>query len=401
MQTDASCWLQLAITYRGAGKHVAALKTLLRVVELDPLSWQARYLVADIQRQIGLYDEALLAFLELKKELPEELVIAAAVAETRLSLALAEARNGFTTRCIASLQGCLQSSIDLLDKGQSAARIGWKLIGDALLKLSTLLPGDNEAIRETAENLSTRLAEEDIDKSNPTVTVVTTKTMTDVVSVKPLSAVCGALAVLAHSMRMLLYPQADDTSGSAWFDIGQALHRLEDCYSELGLSRKLEDVRIESVHCVRTALQKEPLNGMFWNLLGVLSTRVSPKLAQHALIRACELNLRVSWTSITIVFPADACLCLQSAVPWTNLGLFYLFHEDYELSNKAFLRAQVLDPDYPQAWLGQAALARMHGEEEQALTLTEHAATLSNGSVVSLPLQRCTREKLIAKSCTA
>ena len=115
MQTDASCWLQLAIAYRGAGKHVAALKTLLRVVELDPLSWQARYLVADIQRQIGLYDEALLAFLELKKELPEELVIAAAVAESRLSLALAEARNGFTTRCIASLQGCLQSSIDLID----------------------------------------------------------------------------------------------------------------------------------------------------------------------------------------------------------------------------------------------------------------------------------------------
>lgn len=72
----------------------------------------------------------------------------------------------------------------------------------------------------------------------------------------------------------------------------------------------------------------------------------------------------------------------QSAVPWTNLGLFYLSHEDYELANKAFLRAQVLDPDYPQAWLGQAALARLHHDDAQAAVLTEHAATLANGSVV-------------------
>ena len=74
---------------------------------------------------------------------------------------------------------------------------------------------------------------------------------------------------------------------------------------------------------------------------------------------------------------------LQSAIPWSNLGLFYLKHEDYELANKAFLRAQVLEPDYAQAWLGQAALARLHGDLAQAALLTEHAAGLSNGSVVS------------------
>ena len=64
--------------------------------------------------------------------------------------------------------------------------------------------------------------------------------------------------------------------------------------------------------------------------------------------------------------------------------MFYLSHEDFELANKAFLRAQVLDPDYPQAWLGQAALARLNGEVGQAAVLTEHAAGLSNGSVVGL-----------------
>lgn len=300
MQEDPSCWLQLAIAYRGAGKHVAALKTLLRVTELDPSSWHARYLIADIQRQIGLYEEALSAFLDLQKELPEELVIGAAIAETRLSLALAEAKNGFNLRCISSLTTCLYSCIDLLDKGQAAARIGWKIIGDALVKLSALLKGDDGPVRQILETLSTRLAKEDIDKSNPAVTVVTTRFVNDIVKDKPLSAVCAASAVLAYSMRMLLYAQADDAVGSAWFDIGQALHQLEDHYRELGTSRKLEDVRIESVHCVRMALQKEPLNGTFWNLLGVLSSKVSAKLAQHALIRACELNVRVSPLSMIL-----------------------------------------------------------------------------------------------------
>lgn len=294
MQGDASCWLQLAIAYRGAGNHVAALKTLLRVTELEPCSWQAKYLIADIQRQIGLFDEALSAFLALQKELPEELVVAAAIAETRLSLALAEAKNGYTARCVSSLHACILSSMNLLDKGQSAARIAWKVVGDALVKLSALLREDDKAIRAVVKELTARLAAEDIDKSNPSVTVITTRYMSDIVEDRPLSGVCGALAVLSYSMRMLLYAQADDAAGSAWFDIGQALHQLENHYRELGLQRKTEDVRIESVHCVRTALQKEPLNGTFWNLLGVLSAKMSPKLAQHALIRACELNVRVS-----------------------------------------------------------------------------------------------------------
>lgn len=312
MQEDASCWLQLAIAYRGAGKHVAALKTLLRVLELDPTGWQARYLIADIQRQIGLYEEALAALVLLQQEMPEELVIGAAVAETRLSLALSEALNGLTSRSVESIKACLRSCLDLLDKGQTASRIGWKLVGDALMKLSSLLPGEDETIRATVEDLTARLSKEDIDKSNPAVTVITTRTMSGIVSQKPLSAVCGALAVLAYSMRMLLYPQADDAAGSAWFDVGQALHRLEDHYAELELNRRPDDVRIESVHCVRMALQKEPLNGTFWNLLGILSAKVSAKLAQHALIRACELNVRVS-------FLVHLC---ESAEKWLQIDVY-------------------------------------------------------------------------------
>lgn len=78
---------------------------------------------------------------------------------------------------------------------------------------------------------------------------------------------------------------------------------------------------------------------------------------------------------------------MQSATPWTNLGLFYLRNDDIQLANKAFLRAQIIDPDYAQAWLGQAALAQINGETAQAEALIAHAASFGNGAVVRMALR--------------
>lgn len=61
------------------------------------------------------------------------------------------------------------------------------------------------------------------------------------------------------------------------------------------------------------------------------------------------------------------------------MGIFYLKHEDYHLANKAFLKAQVLDPDWPHVWLGQSCLAALHGDERDRRVLVSHAWTLSNG----------------------
>ncbi|GEM07180.1 hypothetical protein Rt10032_c02g1197 [Rhodotorula toruloides] len=66
----------------------------------------------------------------------------------------------------------------------------------------------------------------------------------------------------------------------------------------------------------------------------------------------------------------------RSAVPWTNLGLFYLVHGDEELADQAFLKAQVLDPDWAAAWVGQSTLADMAGHAVEASVLLEHAVSL-------------------------
>jgi superkiller protein 3 len=61
---------------------------------------------------------------------------------------------------------------------------------------------------------------------------------------------------------------------------------------------------------------------------------------------------------------------------WTNLGLLYVHYQDLELASQAFLRAQVLDSNYPLAWLGQGLVASAHGQESEAESISEHIVGL-------------------------
>lgn len=61
---------------------------------------------------------------------------------------------------------------------------------------------------------------------------------------------------------------------------------------------------------------------------------------------------------------------------WTNLGLLYLHHGDLELANQALYKAQVLNPEYSLAWVGQAFVAIKNGHLPQVKAVLEHAITL-------------------------
>lgn len=57
------------------------------------------------------------------------------------------------------------------------------------------------------------------------------------------------------------------------------------------------------------------------------------------------------------------------------------------MANKAFLKAQVLDPEWPQVWLGQACLAALHGDERERRVLISHAWMLAGGTVAEADLE--------------
>lgn len=109
-------------------------------------------------------------------------------------------------------------------------------------------------------------------------------------------------------------------------------------------------------HLVKLA----PTKWQNWNLLGIVSSTKEindPALAQHCFIKAVNLDKK-TFTS------------------WSNLGVFYLMHGDIKLANKAFSRAQQSDTSFLNAWIGQAWIAELIGENDEAMDLFRHCTQL-------------------------
>lgn len=73
----------------------------------------------------------------------------------------------------------------------------------------------------------------------------------------------------------------------------------------------------------------------------------------------------------------------QNPIVWSNLGFLYLKDGDSDLAGQAFLKSQTLDPDCSLAWIGQGILTLQSGRGADARSFFQHAAELSNDSMVS------------------
>ncbi|GJN90635.1 hypothetical protein Rhopal_003647-T1 [Rhodotorula paludigena] len=355
---DVSTWVKLGVAYRHSGKHVAALKVFVKALALDPHSWFAKYSVADVQREIGLLDPAIRTFREILVERPDELGVRVVLAETALSKGVGEQRGGFMVRAEESLVEALREATSIVEKG-TATRVAWKVVADALSGLSKIpQPALEDEAVELMSRLLDHLASQDVDSKIGAVSAVTVDQLQGVAGGATPSQLAIALSVLASKMRVLLETQNEAATGSAWYDLGIAISNFRSRLSSFtAWPVSPEQTLQQAIRCLKYALHKEPLNATFWNALGVLSFDLSPRLAQHCFIRAVEHNSR-------------------SAIPWTNLGLFYLVHGDEDLANQSFLKAQVLDPEWAAAWVGQATLADLAGHAVEASVLLEHAFSL-------------------------
>ncbi|GAA5925404.1 SKI complex subunit tetratricopeptide repeat protein SKI3 [Sporobolomyces koalae] len=359
---DVTTWIKLGVAYRHSGKHVAAIKVFVKALAFDPSSWYAKYSIADVQREIGLLEPAITAFREILADRPEELGVRVVLAETALQKGLEELRAGFTARAEESLIEALRQAVTIIE-GATAIRVAWKVTADALSGLSRL---SEFSLEEDARSLAVKVADlcaaQDVDAKIEGSSVVTLAVIQPNIDTLSLSVLLSALAVTSYKMRVLLESQNELAIGAGWYDLGVSISSFRPRLAAFADSQiTAEQALQQAIRCLKFALHKEPLNSTFWNALGVLSFDLSPRLAQHCFIRSIEHNSR-------------------TAVPWTNLGLFYLVHGDEDLANQAFLKAQVLDPEWTAAWVGQATLADMAGHALEASVLLEHAFSIPGGS---------------------
>ncbi|GJE96722.1 TPR-like protein [Phanerochaete sordida] len=349
---DQLSWLRLGEAYSKASRLAAALKALGRARELKPDDWICAYFLAEVYRQMGQFQQAIDAFAEILQTQPSELRVLLTLAQTHLEFGRAQLAASFTARAEASFVESIRVVLTAVDLSPGFRRIAWKTAADALYELAKLSTfSDVEVVASTVEHVVPLVLNRPADHvfelfpSSPALNTAAPALM---------SQSLLEVALHAYSYRNSLGFLDDTSGGSGSYDLAVVLA----VYARRVAGReKHEGAHKAAVKLMKDAIGFDPLNDRYWHALGDLYFISHPKTAQHAYVKALELDNK-------------------NFVTWTNLGLFYLYHGDTELANEAFYRAQVLNPDYTLAWVGQGLVAAHNGDHQHEHALFEHAVTL-------------------------
>lgn len=368
---DYHSWVGLAESYHHSGRYVAATKAFEHAKTLESnLSekekeniWFSRYMLANVRRELGEYDDAIASYDYVLSSRPGDIGVSIALLQTltessakSLGLGLFNDSAELACRAVKLAQTLAQDQSGIFNL--------WKAVGDAcshfahmkskVVKLSpsdckTLLAVDLDPI---AFDLMTEL--DGIGKD-------WLETSDDQGSAPCPFYICAA--ILAYKRALHVSVQDSHAQAVAWYNLGWAEYLA---YRQVPLVSTKKDKKSRkflkaAMQCFKRSIELEAGNADFWNSLGVVTTTMSPKVAQHAFVRSLHLNDR-------------------NASVWTNLGALYLLHNDIQLANDSFTRAQSTDPDYAQAWVGQGLLALLVGETKEAKGIFEHAFDISNSS---------------------
>lgn len=373
---DYHSWVGLGESYHHSGRFIAATKAFDHAQQLeDNLSssekqniWFARYMLANVKRELGEYDDAAARYEE---------VLSFRKNEIGVSIALLQTLTENSWKCLES--GLFNDSAELASKAiqvatslaQERAEIFnlWKAVGDACTDFSYIkMKADKLPINEIRKLLNTELDPAaldllaDVDELGQNYTSLPDR---DDNGENPASHTCMYASILAYKRAIHVSVQDVHAQAVAWYNLGWAEYRAyRSVQIRSGKKGKKPPRKFlkAALRCFKRAIELEAGNSEFWDSLGVVTTSLSPKVAQHAFVRSLHLNDR-------------------SAQVWANLGTLYLLHNDMQLANGAYTRAQSTDPDYAQAWIGQGFVALLFGDATEARGLFEHAFDISTSSL--------------------
>ena len=286
---DPLLWLRLGEAYVKAARLAAAHKALERARELDPSEWKCSYFLGEVFRQSGQYQQAIDIFSDILLEEPSELAVLVSLSQTHLEFGKAEKVGGFTARAESSFVSSLRVVLEGLDASPGFRRIAWKTAADALFEASQLSGySEDEALVKL------------INKALPLVTAHPMEQLTSLVSIPPrlsershsvLSRFILEACLCAYSYRISLGSLDSSASASAWYDLGVALRLY---YQRSNDDEKREKINDESVRCFKEAISLSPGDDRYWSTLGSALFTSKPRLAQHAYVKALDIDAKVS-----------------------------------------------------------------------------------------------------------
>ncbi|KAL5337338.1 hypothetical protein BJX70DRAFT_399803 [Aspergillus crustosus] len=378
---DYHSWVGLGESYHNWGRYIAAtkafehaqdLETTLSKTEKEQI-WFARYMLANVKRELGEYSDAIARYEEVLKIRPNELGVTLALLQTLTESSWKSLESGLFNDCAELARRAM-----IVAKALATERVDifdlWKGVGDACTIFTYVRSkADKLPMKEVRGLIATQLETSaldiltDVDEVGENYLTV----LEDGKAVSILANECMYASILAYKRAIHISLQDTHAQAVSWYNLGWAEYRAFRCMKLSGEKKKQSRKFLKAaMRCFKRAIELEAGNSEFWNALGVVTTSTSPRVAQHAFVRSLHLNDR-------------------SAQVWTNLATLYLIHNDIQLSNEAFTRAQSTDPDYSQAWVGQGLLALLYGDPREARGLFEHAFDISRSSS-KLPKQQYT-----------
>ncbi|KAI1770192.1 tetratricopeptide [Hypoxylon cercidicola] len=371
---DYYSWVGLGESYHNSGRYIAATKAIQNAQKFEERTdssklgdtWFTKYMLANVKRELGEFDEAVALYREVISDRPKEEGVAIALMQTIVENALDSVEKGLFGKSIELATGALSFALTAETSMTNTFNF-WRAVGDSCSIFSSVqsriddFPTDvvRKLLNLDADDPSIYTVLADVDSVGKDVVFAEGKFPDDEKLGVDLTRVLHA-TILAH--KRAIHVSADDIHAQAvaYYNLGWAENRAHLC---LPSQLRVQSSRYQkaAVRCFKRAIELEAGNPEFWNSLGVVTSEINPSVAQHAFVRSLFLNER-------------------SAHAWSNLGALALLQNDIQLANEAFTRAQSTDPDYSHAWLGQGFVALLFGEAKEALGLLTHAMDISESS---------------------
>lgn len=287
--TDFHSWVGLGEAYASSGRYTAALKVFDRAEALDETSWFAKYMLANVRRELGEFELACEGYRAVLALREREFGVLVALSETSLAMGWKYVEMGYYGRAADSVVECLEVAEKALQERSDAFNL-WKTVGDACMLFSWV---QNLAHKFPREQVM-RLLESDFEPSEfdimAEVDEVGRATFEKMKSGESQDIVTAIYAgILAY--KRAIFATADDRHAHAvaWYNLGTAEYRT---YVALP-SREMKH-RLAAIRCFKRTIKIEPGNHEFWNALGLATAELNPKVAQHSLVRALYINDKVS-----------------------------------------------------------------------------------------------------------
>ena len=373
---DYYSYVGLGESYHNSGRYNSASKTFHYAEEIAEKSeirtvnerWFTQYMLANVDRELGSYDEAIEGYQSVLNTREKEFGVLIALLQTYNERSWRCIELGYFGQAEESAKQAIHVAEIIASYRQDTFNL-WKSLGDACSVFALVQTHvEDVPIKEIRQLLESRI---DLEEYNTFADVEGVgqeqlKNLGQMYAQTHLDWLteCLHASILAQKRAIHACSHNVDAQAVAWYNLGWTEYRAHtslETTADSVVGKPSNRYLKAAMRCFKRAIELEAGNAEFWNALGVVTSLLNPKVAQHSFVRSLHLNER-------------------SARTWTNLGTLYLLQSDLELAHTAFARAQSTDPDYSHAWLGEGLLALLWGDSREGLSHFTHAFEIADSS---------------------